>query len=135
MEILYHTWREEKGKALEPIFVFPLVGWHLLDNDDIRTAETRATLECCTRLHSHAQKPSLPCLMFKGSNSNLGNMNLFREAGVSAWASSPFLWVQFGHLKLIICRCILAACNGGSFPISLLQVQLAISPHFEGASG
>jgi hypothetical protein len=26
IEIPYHTQREEKGKALEPVFIFPLVG-------------------------------------------------------------------------------------------------------------
>lgn len=49
MEILHHTQREEKGEDLEPVSVFPLVGQHLLDNDDIRTAQTRATLKRCNR--------------------------------------------------------------------------------------
>lgn len=48
MEILHHTQREEKGEDLEPVSVFPLVGQHLLDNDDIRTAQTRAARKRCT---------------------------------------------------------------------------------------
>lgn len=47
----------------------------------------------------------------KGPTANLGNMSLFRVAGVSAWASFPFLWAQFGRLQLIICRCISVTCN------------------------
>lgn len=39
-----HT--ERRGRAgSAAIFVFPLVGKHLLANDDIRTAKTRAALE------------------------------------------------------------------------------------------
>lgn len=49
MEILHRTQREEKGEDLEPVSVFPLVGQHLLDNDDIRTAQTRAAVKCGTR--------------------------------------------------------------------------------------
>lgn len=57
------------------------------------------------------------CGCWKGPSANLGNTSLLRETGVSAWASFPFLWAQFGHLQLIICRCISAACNGLSFQL------------------
>lgn len=60
MEILYRTQREEKGEALEPIFLFPLVGQHLLDNDGIRTARTHAALEHCARFCGWLQETSSP---------------------------------------------------------------------------
>lgn len=82
MEIPYHTHREEKGQALEPIFVFPLAGKHLLDNDDIRTAKTRAALERSTdSVAMHRNFLLCPLRCSKGPTANLGNMSLFRGAG------------------------------------------------------
>lgn len=122
VEIPYHTHREEKGQALSP-FCFPTCGKHLLDNDDIRLQRHVPLWNVAHRLCGCAQKlPSLPSEMFKGSNCKPGKHEPFQRGwSLSLGFLSPFLWAQSGCLQLIICRCI-AACNGMSSLIRVLQV-------------
>lgn len=123
MKIFYHTRREEKGKALEPIFVFPLVGQLLLDNDDIRTVKARATLERCTRLHGCAQRlPSQSLWMFKGSNYKPEKHEPFQRG----WSLSlAFLFVLVGTIwapEVNYLQVHFGCMQWSEFPISLLQV-------------